>query len=357
MRVLVVNAGSSSLKLRVLDGDDTTLANADLPAERGRFDAAAARDALGAMPAADAAGHRVVHGGERFVTTTRLTPEVIAAIRELIPLAPLQQPATLRGIDLAGDLLPGTPAVACFDTAFHSTLSETARTYALPEDWRRRFGVRRFGFHGLSHAWVARRAGEMLGDRARRLVSCHLGSGASLAAIAGGVSVDTTMGFTPLEGLVMSTRSGSVDPGMLLWLQDAAGLGPAEMLDALDRSSGLLGLCGTADVHEVVVRADAGDPRARLALDVYVHRIAASAAAMAVSLDGLDAIAFTGGVGENSAEIRAAVCARLGLLGIDIDEEDNRSGSGDRRIGPSALVIASREDRTIAAEVRRLLSA
>jgi acetate kinase len=220
--------------------------------------------------------------------------------------------------------------------------------------------VRRFGFHGLSHAWVARRSRELLGGASRLLVSCHLGSGASLAAVAGGTCVDTTMGFTPLEGLVMGTRSGSVDPGMLLWLQSAAGLGPAEMLDALDRGSGLLGLCGTADVREVLAMAAAGDGRARLALDVYVHRIAASVAAMAASLGGLTALAFTGGVGENGAEIRESVCGRLGFLGVEIDPIANRAGNGDRRIdsptsAAGVLVIASREDRTIAAEVRRLL--
>jgi acetate kinase len=355
MRVLVVNAGSSSLKLRVLDGDDRTLAAADLAAVRGEFDAGAAAEAVRGLPPAEAVGHRIVHGGERFTAATPITPDVVAALEELVPLAPLQQPAALRGVDLLREQRPDLPAVACFDTAFHSTLGEAARTYAVPEDWRRRFGVRRFGFHGLSHAWVARRAAELLGDGRRRLVSCHLGSGASLAAIAGGVCVDTTMGFTPLEGLVMSTRSGSVDPGMLLWLQDAAHLGAAEMLDALDRSSGLLGLCGSGDVREVLARVRAGDARARLAIEVYVHRIAASAAAMAVSLSGLDALAFTWGVGENSADVREAVCARLALLGVEIDHGLNRTGTGDRCIGAAVVVIESREDRTIAADVRRVL--
>lgn len=362
MRILVVNAGSSSLKLRVLDAQDATVAAVDLPAVRGEFDPGAAADAVRGLPEADAIGHRVVHGGERFVAPTPVTPELTAALAELVPLAPVHQPAALRGIGLLADLRPGTPAVACFDTAFHSTLPEAARTYALPEEWRSRHGLRRFGFHGLSHAWAARRAGELVGDRARLLVSCHLGSGASLAAIAGGVCVDTTMGFTPLEGLVMSTRSGSVDPGMLLWLQTATGLDAAEMLDALDRRSGLAGLCGSGDVREVVAMAGDGDGRARLALDVYVHRIAASVAAMAVSLGGLTAMVFTGGVGENSAEIREAVCARLGLLGVAIDARANASGSGDRAIDATAarasvLVVASREDRTVAAAVRRVVSA
>jgi acetate kinase len=355
MPILVVNAGSSSLKLRVLDADDSTLAEADLDAVRGEFDASALARVVRGLPEVEAVGHRIVHGGERFVEASLITPEVVAALRELVPLAPLQQPAALRAIDLLAELRPDTPAVACFDTAFHSTLSEAARTYALPQEWRDRFGLRRFGFHGLSHAWVARRTAEMLGDGARRLVSCHLGSGASLAAIAGGVCVDTTMGFTPLEGLVMSTRSGTVDPGMLLWLQDAAGVAAADMLDALDRRSGLLALCGSADVREVLAMVRAGDGRARLAVDVYVHRIAASLAAMAVSLGGLDAVAFTGGVGENSADIREAVCSRVGLLGVEIDPQGNRAGEGDRRIGRTVVVIESREDRTIATEVRRLL--
>ncbi len=361
MRILVVNAGSSSLKLRVLDGDDDVVAQVDLPAVGGEFEGSAAAEALRRLPEVDAVGHRVVHGGERFTEATPITPEVTEALRGLIPLAPLQQPAALRGIDLVSELRPRTPAVACFDTAFHSTLPAVARTYAVPEEWRRRFGLRRFGFHGLSHAWAARRARELLGDGARMLVSCHLGSGASLAAIAGGACIDTTMGFTPLEGLVMGTRSGSVDPGMLLWLQTEAGLDAAEILDALERRSGLLGLCGSSDVREVLAMAEAGVRSAVLARDLYVHRIAASTAAMAVSLGGLSAVAFTGGVGENSADIRDAVCSRLRLLGVEIDPGGNRAGIGDRQVGArgsaaGVLVIASREDRTIAAEVRRLPS-
>jgi acetate kinase len=330
---------------------------------RGEFDEAAAAEAIRGLPEAEAVGHRVVHGGERYVEATRIIPEVVEAIRSLVRLAPLQQPASLRGIALVSELFPRTPSVACFDTAFHSTLPAAARTYAVPEEWRRRFGLRRFGFHGLSHAWVARRAAELLGDRACLLVSCHLGSGASLAAIAAGACVDTTMGFTPLEGLVMSTRSGSLDPGMLLWLQTTAGLTAPEVLDALDRRSGLLGLCGSADMREVVAGAAAGDERARLALDVYVHSVAGSVGAMAVSLGGLSAIAFTGGVGENSGEVREAVCERLGLLGVEIDRAANRRGDGaDRRIdapgsATGTLVVTSREERTIAADVRRLSSA
>jgi acetate kinase len=361
MRILVVNAGSSSLKLRVLDDDDDLVAQTDLPAIRGEFDGPAAAAALRRLPEVDAVGHRVVHGGERFTEATRITPAITDALRELTVLAPLQQPAALRGIELVSQLHPRMLAVACFDTAFHSTLPAVARTYAVPEEWRRRFGLRRFGFHGLSHAWTARRARELLGDGARMLVSCHLGSGASLAAIAEGTCVDTTMGFTPLEGLVMGTRSGSVDPGMLLWLQTEAGLDAAEVLDALDRRSGLFGLCGSADVREVLAMAAAGNESAGLARDVYVHRIAASAAAMAASLGGLSAIAFTGGVGENSAEIREAVCARLQFLGVEIDRAANRAGTGDRQIAPTTrstgvLVVASREDRTIAGEVRQLLA-
>jgi acetate kinase len=360
VRVLVVNAGSSSLKLRVLDGDDRLVAQEDLPATGGDSDAAETARALRRLPEVDAVGHRVVHGGERFTEPTRITPEVTAGLRDLVPLAPLQQPAALRGVDLLAELRPQTAAVACFDTAFHRTIPPAASTYAVPEEWRRRFGLRRYGFHGLSHAWAARRSHELLGDGARLLISCHLGSGASLAAIAGGACIDTTMGFTPLEGLVMATRSGSVDPGMLLWVQTAAGLRPDEVLDALDRRSGLLGLCGTADVREVLARAAGCDERARLALDVYVHRIAASVAAMAASLGGLTAIAFTGGVGENAAAIRETVCARLCFLGVEIDPAANGAGGVDRRIDSAAsaagvLVIASREDRTIAAEVRTLL--
>jgi len=244
MRVLVVNAGSSSLKLRVLDGEKPVVA-VDLPADRDGFATADVRRALDGVEV-DGVGHRVVHGGTRFLEPVRLDEDVVAALHDLTPLAPLHQPKSLAGIDAVTRLLPDVPAVACFDTAFHATLPAAATTYALPQEWRERWPVRRFGFHGLSHAYASRRAAELIGSSGDngRLVTCHLGAGGSLAAVRDGRSVETTMGFTPLDGLVMGTRSGTVDPGLVLWLQEHVGLTAAQVADGLEHRSGLLGLAG-----------------------------------------------------------------------------------------------------------------
>lgn len=260
--------------------------------------------------------------------------------------------------------LPDVPAVACFDTAFHVTLPPAANTYALPARWRERWRVRRYGFHGLSHAWIARRAPELLGTSASglRIVGCHLGAGASLCAIADGRSTDTTMGFTPLEGLVMATRSGSVDPGLLLWLLEKTGMTGRELAHALEHEAGLLGLAGTADMRQVLARADAGDRDARTALGVYVHRLRAAIAAMTAALGGLDALVFTGGVGERSSAIRASTVAGLGFLGVAIDDRRNANPNVDAEItGAGAqvrtLVVHAREDLEIARQVRDLVVA
>ena len=276
MRVLVVNAGSSSVKLRLLGDDDELLVDRELDAPESRVDPEELDKALAnGMGDADAVGHRIVHGGERFVDAVRIDDDVTGALRELTDLAPLHQPKSLAALDAVSAALPDMPAVACFDTAFHATLTAGASTYALPAEWRRRWGLRRYGFHGLSHAWIARRVPELIGRAAGglRIVSCHLGAGASLCAILDGASVDTTMGFTPLEGLVMATRSGSVDPGMLLWLLERKALSEAELAEALEHRSGLLGLAGSADMRVVRARADAGDEAAVLAFAVYLHRL------------------------------------------------------------------------------------
>jgi acetate kinase len=368
MRVLVVNAGSSSLKLTLLacarkgDGDDTTIEAVELAAPRAQVDPDRLREALRSnLGEADAVGHRIVHGGERFRTAIRITTNVEAALRELVDLAPLHQPKSLAALDAVTEILPDLPAVACFDTAFHATLPAAAATYALPAEWRERWGLRRYGFHGLSHAWVARRAPELLGRPARdpRIVSCHLGAGASLCAIKAGASLDTTMGFTPLEGLVMATRSGSVDPGVLLWLLEREGLSTGEMADALEHRSGLFGLAGSADMREIVTRATDGEPTARLALGVYVHRLRAGIAAMAAALGGLDILAFTGGVGEHSAEVRAQAAAGLAFLGVSLDDARNREVHADGQIGADGagvctVVLTAREDIEIARQVRAL---
>ncbi len=363
MRVLVVNAGSSSLKLTLLDGEDATIDERELAAPRAQVDPDRLREALrSGLGEADGIGHRIVHGGERFRDAVRITPSVEAALRELIDLAPLHQPKSLAALDAVTEALPNLPAVACFDTAFHATIPPAAATYALPARWREHWGLRRYGFHGLSHAWVARRAPEVLGRSARelRIVSCHLGAGASLCAILAGASLDTTMGFTPLEGLVMATRSGSVDPGILLWLLEHENLSAAKLADALEHRSGLLGLAGSADMREIVARATDGEPSARLALDVYVHRLQGGIAAMTAALGGLDVLVFTGGVGEHSAEVREQAAAGLVFLGVSLDDTHNREVRADAdiaadRAGVRTLVLTTREDLEIARQVRAVL--
>jgi acetate kinase len=262
----------------------------------------------------------------------------------------------------ARTILADVPHVACFDTAFHATIPDAASTYALPRSWRERWPIRRFGFHGLSHAYAARRAAELLGrpPEELRLVTAHLGAGASLAAVSGGRSVDTTMGFTPLEGLVMATRSGSVDPGLLLWLQRRGGISVDDLENGLEHQSGILGLGGTADMRELLAAAEAGSDEARLARDIYLHRLRAAIASMAAAMDGLDGFVFTGGVGENAPTIRAQAVEGLGFLGLALDAARNERAAGDREIGPEdsrgrVLVVTSREEVEIARQVRALL--
>ena len=361
MRVLVVNAGSSSLRLRLLEADDAVADDLHLEQWDGGVDAAA-EDWVRGLDGVDAVGHRVVHGGSALQRATVVDDDVVERIEALTPLAPLHQPRALAGIRLARELLPRTPSVACFDTAYHATLSEAARTYALPADWRSRWELRRYGFHGLSHAYAARQASTLATDRAAsRVVTCHLGAGASLGASVDGRSVDTTMGFTPLEGLVMATRSGSVDPGLVLWLLDEGGLTVDEVADGLAQRSGLAGLSGTSgDMREVLAARSDGDEPAGLAFDVYVQRVAGEIARMAVSMGGLDVVVFTGGVGEASPEVRAAVAERLAFLDVRLDSDANADASGDADLAASdsrvaVLVVAAREDLEIARQVREEL--
>ncbi len=362
--VIVVNAGSSTLKIRVLGPADGVERSLDLDPWDGSADHPQLSDFLGSLPDADLVGHRVVHGGSTFSEAVLIDDAVVAAIASLTDLAPLHQPRALAGIEAARRALPGVPGVACFDTAFHAAMPPAAALYALPDTWTHRFGLRRYGFHGLSHSYAARRAAELLGQdlAGLRIVTCHLGAGSSLAAVSAGRSVDTTMGFTPLEGLVMATRSGSVDPGLITWLLQHSDLGLTEVADGLEQQAGLAGLAGipSGDMREVLAAADNRDQRAQLALDVYLHRLRREIAAMVAALNGLDALVFTGGVGEHSPRVRAAAVAGLDFLGVSIDPAQDRvtsdaeiSGSGPVRV----LVVTAREDLEIARQARAVLAA
>jgi acetate kinase len=365
-RVLVVNAGSSTLKLAVVGDDDHVEATQELDPWDGGDPSAAFAELLDAERTIDGIGHRIVHGGARYIEATLVRPEVRSDLAALVPLAPLHQPRALAALDAAMAALPDQPHVACFDTAFHATMSPAARTYALPAAWRARWPLQRYGFHGLSHAWVARRAPELVGPEGTartdlRIVSCHLGAGASLCAIRSGRSVDTTMGFTPLDGLVMATRSGSVDPGLVLWLLDTAGLDVEDVRDGLEHRGGLAGLSGTSgDMREVLEARSRGNPDAALAFDAYVHRLRREIGAMIAALDGIDVLAFTGGIGEHGTEVRAAVADGSRFAGISIDPERNEDASGDTDLtapgaSVSTVVVTAREDLEIARQVRRTI--
>ncbi len=391
-KILVCNAGSSSLKFSFFDAEDEVLLadggidwikkptrlvfrRADQPEDREELKLEKHTDAVarifddlqaGPSPVLHsveelrAVGHRVVHGGERYISAVLITAEVKRAIEELTELAPLHNPASLDGINAVEQVLPKIPQVAAFDTAFHATLSEAARTYPLPQKWTREWRIRRYGFHGLSHSYCASQAAKMIGRRDLRLVIAHLGNGASVSAVRDGVCVDTSMGFTPLEGLMMGTRSGSVDPGVLIYLLRHKGL----RVDALDKvlnyESGLLGISGISSDLRQILSELPHNPDARLAVDVYVHRIVKTIGAMAATLGGIDALVFTAGVGEGSPEIRKRVCEKLKHLDLEPDQAANENCKPDADISMQAspariLVIATREDLTIMRETRRLV--
>lgn len=364
---VVVNAGSSTLKVRVLGPADTPDGSFDLDPWDGGADHPELADFLAGvagMAGVAVVGHRVVHGGSRFSQAVVIDDEVVGAIASLSDLAPLHQPRAVAGIEAARRALPGVPHVACFDTAFHATMPAAAARYALPDTWTRQFGLRRYGFHGLSHGYAARRGAELLGrDLAElRVVTCHLGAGASLAAVRGGRSVDTTMGFTPLEGLVMATRSGSVDPGLITWLLQHGGISVDQLATGLEESAGLAGLSGipSGDMRAVLQAVDDGNGLARLALDVYLHRLRGEIAAMAAAVNGMDALVFTGGVGEHSARVRAAAVEGLQFLGVSLDPAQDGVTSDADISGPGpvhVVVVTAREDLEIARQARAVLAA
>lgn len=359
--VLVLNCGSSSVKWRLLDPATGERHDGGL-VERVRDAGDAVRGLLrdrgegGRLAEVVAVGHRVVHGGERFTEPTVVDDSVLAAIDELAVLAPLHNPPAATGIRAAAQVLPGVPQVAVFDTAFHATIPAPARTYAVPREWRERYGVRRYGFHGTSYAHLVRETARMLGRDARDLdlVALHLGNGASACAIRGGASADTSMGLTPLAGLVMGTRSGDLDPSVPGYLARVADLSPEQVDDALEHASGLAGLAGASDMRDVLRRRADGDAGAALAFDTYCHRVRSYVGAYLAVLGGADAVVFTGGVGEHAAPVRAASLAGLEGFGIAVDPARNEApGDGPRLVSPDGgpvrvLVVPADEELEIA---------
>ncbi len=390
MRVLVLNSGSSSIKYQLVDmtartalegglverigtsgarlvhrrSDSTELViefadQNELVDHRAAFEQIVDCLAVGAEDGAvqlDAIGHRVVHGGDVFRVPTLIDDRVVAEIQALVPLAPLHNPPNLRGIEVARAQWPQVPQVAVFDTAFHATMPPRAFRYAVPRAWYETHGVRRYGFHGTSHSFVAKEAARFL-DRPLRelkLITLHLGNGASAAAIDNGKCIDTSMGLTPLEGLVMGTRGGDVDPGVILYMASGAGTPLEDIESGLNKESGLRGLCGLGDVRDVIAAAEAGNADAGLALEVYTYRIRKYVGAYAAVLGRVDGLVFTGGVGENSAEVRSRVCTGLEAFGMSIDEAQNQrvtteSRAIDRAVLPTKiLVVPTNEELEIA---------
>ena len=392
-KILVCNAGSSSFKFSFFDAEDELLLaeggidwlrkptrllfrqadrqeiREDLKLEKHadavvrilEYLQAGQSAALDSLEDLRAVGHRIVHGGNRYSSAVLITAEVKRTIEELTELAPLHNPASLDGITAVEQSLPKVPQVAAFDTAFHASLSEAARTYPVPKKWTREWGIRRYGFHGLSHSYCTGQAAKMLGRPSLRLVIAHLGNGASLSAVRDGICIDTSMGFTPMEGLMMATRSGTIDPGILIYLLRHKGLDVNALDEALNYESGLLGISGTSSDLRQLLSELPHNRDARLAVDVYVHRIVQTVGAMAATLGGIDALVFTAGVGEGSSEIRKRVCEKLKYLGLELDPAANETCKPDADIGTPAskariLIIATREDLTIMRETRRLVA-
>jgi acetate kinase len=405
MKVLVLNCGSSSVKFQLVETDEgSAKAGSDRALARGlveniggpaivKFEAGGARPVketgeilehkiaverilalltrkdtgvLGDRREIEAVGHRVVHGGERFRASVLIDDSVLAGIEDCFDLAPLHNPPNVKGYRAARDLLGGVPQVAVFDTSFHQTMEPTAFIYGLPYVLYQRHGIRRYGFHGTSHRFVSQRLAELLGrpgDAQLRLITCHLGNGCSLTAIRGGRSVDTTMGFTPLEGLVMGSRSGDLDPAILLHVMVKEELGAAELNALLNKHSGLLGISGVSNDMRAVLEAEAaGSDRARLAVDVFCYRLKKYIAAYAGVLGGVDGLAFAGGIGENAAVVRARALSGLEGLGLGLEAERNRAARGvEAEISPTGatsrvFVVPTNEELLIARDTYRIVS-
>ena len=395
MNVLVINCGSSSLKYQLINseseaviakglceriGIDGRLTYQPAGGEKSVQDLAMPThteaiqfviDALtnsetgvvGSLEEIGAVGHRVVHGGEKFASSTVITEDVIKAIEECSDLAPLHNPANLIGIAACQQLMPGTPMVAVFDTAFHQTMPAEAYMYALPQEYYDKYKVRRYGFHGTSHSFVSKRMAEILEKPYNEVktIVCHLGNGSSICAVDGGKSVDTSMGLTPLEGLAMGTRAGDVDAGALEFLSKKEGLDVAGLLNMLNKKSGVHGLSGiSSDFRDLAAGAEAGNKQAQIAIEVFAYRVAKYVGSYVAAMNGVDAIAFTAGIGENDGSIREKVCSYLGYLGITIDKEAN-SKRGEEIVISTAdskvkvLVIPTNEELAIARETVALV--
>lgn len=395
MNILVINAGSSSLKYQLFDMDTKEVLSKGL-CERIGLDGAYKHEAgdkktsgetplathadairhltamlldaeygvIKSMSEIDAVGHRVVHGGQKFSASALITPETIAAIEECIPLGPLHNPANLTGIHACADVMPGVPQVAVFDTAFHQSMPESSFTYAIPYEYYEKHGVRRYGFHGTSHRFVSEKAIELLGGKAEgtRVITCHLGNGSSLAAIKDGKCYDTSMGLTPLEGVPMGTRSGSIDPAIVEFVAEKEGLTAAQMVNVLNKKSGVMGVSGvSSDFRDLDAAAAEGNKRAQLALDVFAYNVKKTIGSYVAALGGVDAIVFTAGLGENSKEMRAMITNGLEGFGVKIDAEKNaKRGTVDITAADSkakVFVIPTNEELVIALDTEEIVAA
>ena len=395
MNVLVINCGSSSLKYQLIDsqteavlakglcerigidgrlvyekaGCDKEVTEAAMPTHKQAIQLVLealvnpTTGAIADLTAIDAVGHRVVHGGEKFATSTVLTEEVIAVIEECNDLAPLHNPANLIGIRACQELMPNVPMVAVFDTAFHQTMPDVAYMYGLPYEYYEKYSVRRYGFHGTSHSYVSKRAADILGKDYSELktIVCHLGNGASICAVNGGKSVDTSMGLTPLEGLIMGTRSGDVDPSILDFIAQKENLTLSEVMNVLNKKSGVEGISGvSSDFRDLAAAAAEGNKRAALAIDAFAYRVVKYIGAYAAAMNGVDAICFTAGLGENDAATRAKIVANLSYLGIEIDEEANNTRGKEIVISTAdskvkVLTIPTNEELAICRETVALV--
>ena len=397
MNVLVINCGSSSLKYQLINSDseavlakglcerigidgrlvyqktgcDKEITEAAMPTHKEAIQMvldALTNDktgAIGSLKEVNAVGHRVVHGGEKFAKSVVITDEVISAVEECNDLAPLHNPANLIGIRVCSELMPGVPQVAVFDTAFHQTMPEEAYLYGLPYEYYENYKVRRYGFHGTSHSFVSKKAAEVAGKPYEdlKIIVCHLGNGASLSAVKNGKSVDTSMGLTPLEGLIMGTRSGDMDPAIMEYIAKKENLDIAGVMNVLNKKSGVLGLSGvSSDFRDLEEAAAAGNDRAEKALKAYNYRVVKYIGAYVAAMDGVDVIAFTAGLGENGKSTRKAICDHLSYLGIKIDDEANSIRGKDVVISTpdskvQVMVIPTNEELVIAQDTARLVSA